>query len=361
MSALAATVAGTAVATVAGMAAAMAAAMAVATAVAMAVPAAAVPEAVAPEAVAPEVAVPEVVVPEAAPVVPEPVVPAVAEPEPVLGEVPEPVLAEPEVLALEVPVLAEPVPEAGLAEPEQVVRAPPEEPEQVVPVAQAAQVVGRAAVQVPAEPVELLAVARVQAEPVVELLLAEAPPVAQPQARAERQGVPQLVQEQQAWAAAQVGPLAPASAVEQRVSVSAGAAVVTAPSAALAPRVRSVPLPALRAWALQQAVAHPMAQRRMGLPRGRTARRQGPGVGRGATSWRPLLSRRSRAPTNCVPCTSSATSSKAPRTASRQRTARNCRSIFAADANCQLAESRRCALRRRLDQHRGAVRVRYPS
>jgi len=114
-------------------------------------------------------------------------------------------------------------------------------------------------------------------------------------------------------AAAQPEPLRPAMA--RPVPVLVETAVETGPLAALARRVRSVPLPARRAWALPRAVAHPMGRRRMELARGPTAHRQALGVGHGVTSWRPLLSRRNRVPTSCVPSTSGATSSRAPRTA----------------------------------------------
>jgi len=111
--------------------------------------------------------------------------------------------------------------------------------------------------------------------------------------------------------AAQAEPLRRARAMARRVPVSVETAVETAP---LARRVRSVPSPARRAWASPRAVAHPMGRRRMELARGRTAHRA-LGVGHGVTSWRPLLSRRNRAPTSCVPSTSGATSSRAPQTA----------------------------------------------
>jgi hypothetical protein len=115
-----------------------------------------------------------------------------------------------------------------------------------------------------------------------------------------------------AASAAQMEPLRPAWAVAQREPVSVEAAVETAPLAS-ARRVRSVhrTLPVLPARALPQAVAPLAGRRRMGRPRGQSVRRQDPGAGRGATSWRPLPVRKCAAPTSCVPCTSGAMPSRA--------------------------------------------------
>jgi hypothetical protein len=166
----------------------------------------------------------------------------------------------------------------------------------------------------------------VQAEPVVGL---PAPQVAPPRARAEPERVAPPAQAP-VWVAAQVVQVRPASAVAQRVSPEAP--LEMAPVAP-ARRVRSVPLPVLPASALPPAVARPV-RRGMAPPRRRLARTEGLGVGRGAASWRPLLSRKSPAPTSCVPCISAAIYSRAPRNALRRRTARNCRSTFAADVAC---------------------------
>jgi hypothetical protein len=210
-------------------------------------------------------------------------------------------------VALE-PEVAVQAPEAAVQAPEVVVQAP-----ELEAAVRAPEVVAQA-VEEPA-----------QAEPVVALPAAQ---VAQPRARAEPERVAPPAQARPAWVAAQVEQLGPASAVAQRAPVSVEAPLEVAP---LAPsgRVRSVPLPVLPASALPPAVARPV--RGMAPPRGRLARTEVLGGGRGAASWRPLLSRRSPAPTSCVPCISTAINSRAPRNVLRRRTARNCRSTFAAD------------------------------
>ena len=176
--------------------------------------------------------------------------------------------------------------------------------ELAVPVPEAAVlelVVLAAAVRVPEAAV---LVAAVPGRPEAVVVLQAVPEVEQPPGPAEAVRV-----------AAQAVPLGPARAMAQRVPVPVEAAVETARLAALARRVRLVPLPALPAWALPQAVAHPMGRPRMGLPQGRTAHRQALGVGHGVTSWRPLLSRSSPALISCVPSTFGATSLRALQTA----------------------------------------------
>jgi hypothetical protein len=192
----------------------------------------------------------------------------------------------------EVPVLGVAVLVLVALEPEVAVQAP-----ELVAVVRAPEVVAQAA----EEPV--------RAEPVVAL---RAPQVAQLRARAEPGRVAPPAQARPVWVAARVEQLRPASA-----------------PLAPARRVRSVPLPVLPASVFPPAVARPV---RWGMapPRGRLAPTEVLGVGRGAASWRPLLSR-SPAPTSCVPCISAAINSRAPRNALRRRTARNCRSTFATD------------------------------
>jgi hypothetical protein len=247
--------------------------------------------------------------------------------------VPEVAVQVPEVPELEVEVLevAVQVPEAlevAVRVPEVLevaVQVPevPEVPEVVVlevavQVAEALEV----AVRVP----EVLEVAVQVPEVQVAAQVAEAP------VRAEAVRVARPVQGRPEWAAAQVESLGPAWAVAQRVPVEA------APLAALAHRVRSVhrTLPALPAPALPQEVAQPVRRRRMAWPQvGQGQDRRAPRTGHGAPSWRALPAiRRRSAPSSCVPCTSGAISSRASRTALRLRTASNCRSTFAANANC---------------------------
>jgi hypothetical protein len=217
------------------------------------------------------------------------------------------------VLEVEAPEVV--VPEAVALEAVQVL-------EVVVPVAAPAPEVAVQVLEaaVAAEPgVALQAVAQVaevpvRAEPVVALQAVAQ--VAQAPVRAELVRVARPVQGRPAWAAAQVESLRPAWAV--RVPVSLEAAVEAAPLAALARRVQSArTLPALPAPALPQAVAQPVRRRRMARPRVRQGQdRRALGTGRGAASWRVLPAiRRMSAPSSCVPCTSGAISSRAPRTA----------------------------------------------
>ena len=175
----------------------------------------AVPEAAVPEAVVPEAVVPEAAVPVP---VPEAAVPEVAVPE----------LAVPEAVVLELA-----------------------EPEAVVPVRQCRR-----------RRCSRRRWRRCQCRQAVLVL----------QAVAEVEQLAEAVR-----LAAQAEPLRPARAMARPVPVSVEAAVETAPLAQWVRRVRSVPLPARRAWALPQAVAHPMGRRRMGRPRGRTARREASG------------------------------------------------------------------------------------
>jgi hypothetical protein len=211
----------------------------------------------------------EVAVPEAAVLVPEAALVLAA-------AVPEAAVL---VLAGAVPVLEVPVPGVAVLvlvalEPEVAVQAP-----ELVAVVRAPEVVAQAA-----------------EEPV----------------RAEPGRVAPPAQARPVWVAARVEQLRPASA-----------------PLAPARRVRSVPLPVLPASVFPPAVARPV-RRGMAPPRGRLARTEVLGVGRGAASWRPLLSR-SPAPTSWMPCISAAINSRAPRNALRRRTARNCRSTFATD------------------------------
>jgi len=172
------------------------------------------------------------------------------------------------------------------------------------------------AVRVPVPEAAVQPVVPVAEEPVQAVLVLQAlAEVEQPAGLAEAVQVARPVQVPPEWVAAQVEPLRPARAMARPVPVSVEAAVETVPLAQWVRRVRSVRLLDRRAWALPQAVAHPMGRRRMGRPPVQMARSEGLGVGRGATSWRPLVSRRSRAPTSCVLCTSSATSLRAPQTA----------------------------------------------
>jgi hypothetical protein len=129
-----------------------------------------------------------------------------------------------------------------------------------------------------------------------------------------------------------VEPLRPVQAAAQRVPVSLEAAA-EAPSAAWARQVRSVLLPALPVSAFRPAAAQPTGRRPMARPRAAPARTEALEAGRGAISWRPLLPRRSPARISCARCISGAISSRARRIALRQRTARNCRSTSADDAN----------------------------
>jgi hypothetical protein len=294
-----------------------------------------VPEAAA-RAVAVQAAEPEAEVLELVVVVPEAAARAVAAQ-----------AAEPEAEVLELVVV---VPELGVREPEVVVLELAAVPEVVVPVVvQAPEVVPLAVVQVPGEPVlelaarapevvapmlagrvrlvpavELPAVVRVrvaeaQVAPVPEAQVApvaelRAPQVAQPRVPAEQERAAWPVQERQAWLAAEVEPLRPASAMAQRVPVRLEPSA-EAQLAALARRVRSVPLQALPVSASRPAAAPRTGRRPMGPPRGHPARTEALAAGHGANSWRQLLQGRSRAPTSCAPCISAASSSTAPRTA----------------------------------------------
>jgi len=293
MSARVAMAVATAVATVVETAVAMAAAMVVETAVAMAAAMVPVPVLAELELVVPEAAVPELVLEL---VVPEAAVLELAVLEAAVLEaavrVPVPEAAVPEAAVLEAAV-----PELVLAVLEAAV------PGAAVPEAALELVVPEAAVPelaVLEVAVLVVPVGEARVRPGLVVVLRAVPEVAQLPGLAEAVRV-----------AAQAEPLRRARAMARRVPVSAETAVETAP---LARRVRSVPLPARRAWASPRAVAHPMGRRRMELARGRTAHRA-LGVGHGVTSWRPLLSRRNRAPTSCVPSTSGATSSRAPQTA----------------------------------------------
>jgi hypothetical protein len=277
-----------AAATVVETAVAMAAAMVVETAVAMAAAMVAVPVLAELELVVPEAAVPELVlelvVPEAAVLELAVLEAAVRVP------VPEEAVAEAAVLEAAVPELVLAVLEAAV-------------PGAAVPEAALELVVPEAAVPelgVLEVAVLVVPVGEARVRPGLVVVLRAVPEVAQLPGLAEPVRV-----------AAQAEPLRRARAMARRVPVSVETAVETAP---LARRVRSVPSPARRAWASPRAVAHPMGRRRMELARGRTAHRA-LGVGHGVTSWRPLLSRRNRAPTSCVPSTSGATSSRAPQTA----------------------------------------------
>ena len=227
-------------------------------------------------------------------------------------EVAEPVVAEPVVAAPELVVLGAAVPELVL---EQVALVPEAvAPVRVPEVAVLEVAVLEAAVRAPVPEAAALGQVVLAREAAVLLVV----PVGEARVRPELAVVLQAVAEVEQPAeavrvAAQAEPLRLAMA--RPVPVLVETAVETGPLAALARRVRSVPLPARRAWALRQAVAHPTDRRQMGQPRVQMARLERPGVGRGGTSWRPLLSRRSRAPTSCVPCTSGASSLRAPQIA----------------------------------------------
>jgi hypothetical protein len=251
-------------------------------------------------------------------VVPLAVVQVPAEPVRAL-EVPAPEVARPAEPVLEVQAL-EVVPLAVVQVPAEPVRALEvqalevlalEVPALEVPALEVVRLAEPVRVAQPLRAVVRVRVAEAQVAPVLALA---APRVAQqPRAPAEPERVARPVQERQAWQAAEVEPLRPPSAVAQRVPLSQEPSV-EAPLAALAHRVRSVPLPALPASALRPAAGHPTGPR-MAPPQGHPARTEALGAGHGAIFRRPILPRRSPAAISCVRYISGASSSRARRTA----------------------------------------------